>query len=68
MRAQDRLFKAGITLVNGLANNIRNNQAAMKEAGANLLSALVGALPGGALINNGIAFGKRFAEWIDIRI
>ncbi|MFS1032531.1 hypothetical protein ACFC9G_11320 [Enterococcus casseliflavus] len=55
LRAQDRLFKAGITLVNGLANNIRNNQSAMREAGANLLNTLIGALPGGALINNGIA-------------
>lgn len=53
--AQDRLFQAAIDLVNGMADNIRNNRDEMTSAGENLLSALIESLPGGALIENGLA-------------
>ena len=55
LQVQDRLFKAGVTLVNGLADNIRGNRGEVSAAGENLLSALVESLPGGALIENGLA-------------
>ncbi|WP_303220360.1 phage tail protein [Enterococcus asini] len=55
LKVQDRLFQAAVTLVNGMADNIRNNRGEMSAAGENLLSALVESLPGGALIENGLA-------------
>lgn len=55
LKVQGRLFKAATDLVNGMADNIRSNRGEMSAAGENLLSALVESLPGGALIENGLA-------------
>ncbi|WP_368252011.1 hypothetical protein [Enterococcus sp. 2201sp1_2201st1_B8_2201SCRN_220225] len=62
LKVQDRLFQAATDLVNGMADNIRNNRGEMSAAGENLLSALVESLPGGALIENGIALVNGLKE------
>lgn len=49
----DRMATAAVALVNGLANSIRENREDLKDAGANLLAAILEGIPGIGLVARG---------------
>ncbi|XBG72423.1 hypothetical protein V4S28_09250 [Enterococcus cecorum] len=55
IQAQGRLINAAVTLINGFANNIRNQTSAVRGAALNLLDAIVRVFVPGALVDAGAA-------------